>query len=116
MTTEDKPSADSKDVSADKKQKLSLDEAVKIVNQAIREREEKLRRYIESGSEEFVAIEGESRTGYCCGTELYAKDVARVMLDYNEPTYHVLGEDYPEGIWDGVADIAGLESIRYIDL
>lgn len=116
MAIDDKTLADDSRMPADEKQKASLDEAVKIVNQAIRERENELRKYMETDSTETVMVEGETDTGYGCCALICAKEVARIMLDYGEPMYRVLGEEYPQGIWDGLAHIAGLETIYSVDI
>ena len=116
MAIDNKSSAGDSDTSADKKQKIPLSEAVKTVNQAIRKREEELRAYVETNSSDLVVVEGESNTGYSCCAQIYTKDVAQILLDYNEPMYRVLGEEYPDGIWNELACIAGLKAICSVDI
>lgn len=47
---------------------------------------------------------------------LIQKEIARIFLEYNYPTIRILGEDAPQGMWDDLADLVGIESCYSVDL
>ena len=96
--------------------KEELAQAVKIVNEAIRAEEEKLKKIASTEEQAPIMIEGTTSAGYCCQLMASPKDAARIMLDYNYPTWKVLEEEAPCGMWEDLGRKFGLESVSSIDL
>ena len=44
------------------------------------------------------------------------KDVAKIALEYNYPVWHILKEDYPDGMWEDLGRKFGLATVCSIDL
>ena len=100
----------------EKPNKDELERAVKVVREAIREQELLYEELASKDDQSPVMVEGATKTGYYCQIMVDPKDAARIMLDYNYPTWKVLEEDSPTEMWSSLADLYGLESVSSIDL
>lgn len=103
---------------AEKTPEITLSEALKIVNQAIRKREDSLRKYItdNSTSEETIIVYGVTYAGCRCTIEADASKIAKIMLDYDEPTFNILGEDCPDDMWSELASATGIKTVCEVDI
>lgn len=94
----------------------SLEDAVRIVREAIKAKEEKYKQIANTEEGTPVMLEGMTVKGYGCTLMVDPKDVAQVFLEYNYPVWSVLEEEPPIGMWDDLARIYGLETVSSVDL
>ena len=95
---------------------IPLSEAVRIVRAAIKAEEDRLQRIADSQEEEPIMLEGETSAGYIVHVMSDPAKVAKVLLDYDYPLYKVLEEDWPQEMWDALAQMVGLESVYSVDM
>ena len=93
-----------------------LSAAVKLVNEAIAAETEKLKAIASGNDQDPVLVEGETETGYYCQMIVDPKEVARVYLRHDYPTWRVLEEDAPDAMWDELASTFRLKSVSSADL
>lgn len=91
-------------------------QALEIVKKAIKERRDGLQKQADSEEEGPIMLEGETSKGYYCQLSVDPKDVAKIMLAYDYPTWETLMEDAPEAMWDALADKFGLASVSMVDI
>ena len=96
--------------------KSTLDDAVKIVKAAIREREEFYKRISQTDEQEPVLLEGRTKTDYRCQMMVDPKEVAKIFLEYEYPLWDILEEDAPTVMWDDLAEHFGLDAVESVDL
>ena len=96
--------------------KDKLHEAVKIVNDAIMAEYKRIEEIAKTEEGDPIMIGGETTAGYFCHMMVDPKDVAKIVLDYNYPVWHILGEDYPDGMWEDLGRKFGLATVSSIDL
>lgn len=94
----------------------NLSEAVKIVNEAIMKEFKRLEEIAKIEESEPIMIEGETTAGYFCRMMVDPKDVAKIILEYNYPVWHILEEDYPEAMWEDLGRKFGLATVCSIDI
>ena len=63
-----------------------------------------------------IMIEGETTAGYFCHMMVDPKDVAKITLEYNYPVWHILQQDYPDGMREDLGRKFGLATVCSIDL
>lgn len=109
MTNEqtDKPKEDTQK----KPTRDELAHAVSLVNAAIQAEEQEYRRIASSKEEAPIMIEGYTTTDYACQMMVDPKDVARIILEYDYPTCHVLGKEAPEAMWEDLGRFYGLKAV-----
>lgn len=90
--------------------------ATDIVNKQIRKYREKLQEIAKTECGDPVMVEGETKTGYYCQLMVDPAKAAKIMLDYDYPTYATLWQDAPDAMWQALADEYGLDSVSSIDL
>ena len=98
------------------KQDIPLSEAARIVREAISAEENRLKQLVNSEENEPILLEGETSARYDVQMMVDPAQVAKIMLDYRYPVYKVLEEDAPQGIWDDLAEMVGLENVYSVDL
>ncbi len=96
--------------------RTKLDEAINLVNEAIREKWEEYDKIAHTDEGDPVMLEGETSKGVIVHALVDPKEIARIFLEYNYPTIRILGEDAPQGMWDDLADLVGIESCYSVDL
>ena len=89
--------------------------AITIVKRAIKKREEQLRAYT-TAEHEGIEVMGETTMGYLCTVVADPKEISKIMLKYDEPTWSVLEEDCPDSMWMEIAKTVGLELIDSVDI
>ena len=97
--------------------KLPLDLAVPIVNAAIEKYRKKLE-YLAVGTSENdpIMVEGLTTADYQVQMMVDPKEVAKILLDWEYPTYKILEDDAPEGMWEELGQHFGLSSVNSFDL
>ena len=93
-----------------------LHEAVKLVNDAIMDEFKRIEKIAKTEESEPIMIEGETTAGYFCHMMVDPKDVAKIVLEYNYPVWHILEHDYPDGMWEDLGRKFGLATVCSIDL
>ena len=93
-----------------------LSKAVKIVQEAIRAKEDYYRKLAETDDQSPVTLEGSTTTGYYCQMMVDPKDVARIFLDYQYPIWSVLEEEPPVSMWESLAKLYGLKNVCSVDI
>ena len=93
-----------------------LDSAVNLVNEAIMAEYKRLEEIAKSEEGDPIMIEGETTAGYFCQMMVDPKDVAKIALEYNYPVWHILKEDYTDGMWEDLGRKFGLATVCSIDL
>ena len=95
---------------------VSFADAINVVKAAIAAEVKRLEAITIKDDPEPVMLEGETSRGYQVQTMINPAKVAKVMLDYDYPTYKILKEDAPQGLWDELAKLVGLDSVYSVDL
>lgn len=93
-----------------------LREAVRIVNQAIREQRESFEEMAKAEDNDYIGLDGETSTGYPCTLMVDPKDVASIFLKHDYPVWSILGEDAPTEMWEELAREVGLDMVEYVDI
>lgn len=93
-----------------------LVEAVKLVNEAIVAEYKRLEDIAKTEEGDPILIEGETTVGYFCHLMVDPKEVAKIALEYNYPVWHILRQDYPDGMWEDLGRKFGLATVCSIDL
>ena len=93
-----------------------LAEAVKLVNDAIMAEYKRLEKIAKTEEDDPILIEGETTAGYFCHLMVDPQDVAKIALEYNYPVWHILQQDYPDGMWEDLGRKFGLETVCSMDL
>lgn len=88
------------------------------VKKMIEDYRSELESYAKAGEDDNdpVLLEGETSTGYCVQLFVDPREIVPILLKYDYPTYSVLDEDYPEGMWEDLGRKFGLDSIISVDL
>ena len=107
---------DEKQIEASKPTEMELEQAVKIVNAAIRKEEERYRKIANSDDQEPVLVEGCTTTNYNCQLMVDPKTLAHVLLHNEYPTWKILGTESPDSMWEDLGKIYGLEYVTSFDL
>ena len=63
-----------------------------------------------------IMLEGDTSTGYCVQLMVEPREVVPTLLKYDYPTFAVLGDDFPQEMWDELGRKFGLESVFSVDL
>ena len=93
-----------------------LREAVRIVNQAIRDRRCEYEKIAAQDKQDRIELEGETLAGYPCILMVDPKEVAEIFLRHDYPFWNILGEDAPTEMWDILAQHFGLSAVYHVDL
>ena len=94
----------------------NLKDAVKIVQAAIKAKEELYTKIANTEEQDLVLLEGMTSKGHRCHLMVDPRDVAQVFLEYNYPVWSILEEEPPIGLWDDLALFYGLGSVDRVDL
>lgn len=103
-------------------EKTKLVEALELVNQRIsdeRTRLEAITLVKDSNELDPVLVEGETEAGYWVQTWVGEADlqwIAETLLKYDYPIYKVLGEDFPDAMWEELGRHFGLKTVTSVDL
>ena len=90
--------------------------AVKIVQAAIKAKEDRYRKIASTEEQDPILLEGETRTGYECQLMVEPKDVAQVFLDYDFALWDTVVGEVSDSMWDRLAEIYGLDRVYAVDL
>lgn len=101
---------------ASRRKSEKLSGAVKLVNEAIQEERARLEKIVSDEEQHPIMVEGETEAGYYCQIMVDPKDVARIFLRHDYPTWKVLEEDFPDEMWNELARKVGLASVSGADL
>ena len=112
----EKPTEANKQGTQKEKSEKDIYEAIRLVNEAIRKEEERLRKIADTEEQSPICIEGLTMMGYECRLMVDPKDAARILLEYEYPTWTVLGKDCPDAMWGELSRFYGLESVSFIDI
>ncbi len=93
-----------------------LNGAVNLVNEAIKTERSRLEEIAKTEEGDPILIEGETTAGYLCHMMVDPKDVAKIALEYDYPVWHILQQDYPDGMLEDLGRKFGLETVCSIDL
>lgn len=99
-----------------KNRPMDLPEAVRIVNAAIEARTKRMREIANGKDHGPIEIIGDTETNYPATVQVDPAKACKIMLDFDEPIYQVLGLEYPVDLWDSLADLAGLRIVGSIDV
>ena len=98
-------------------EKERLAEAIKLVNDAITKETKRLQDILDGDDEQSpVVVEGETFENYYCQLMASPKEVAKIMLRHDYPTWKVLGEDAPDGMWGDMGKKFGIKVVCGVDL
>lgn len=96
-----------------------LAHAREIINQKISDERTKLEAFTllkPDATPHPVCVEGETETGYYCQMMVDPRDVAPILLNHNYPVFKAVQEDFPDAMWEELAQKLGLDSISSVDL
>lgn len=99
-----------------KKTDKKVMEAVRVVNEAIRALRKHYEEIATKEEQSPVSLEGRTKTGHEATLMVDPKEVAEIFLDYDYPTWNILDEEAPDGMWIGLAIHFGLDSVDFVDL
>ena len=91
-------------------------DALAMVKDSIKREEEKYKKIAETDDAEPVLVEGITSTDHYCQLMADPKDIAKIFLDYQYPTWKILDEDAPQGMWEDIARLYGLANVCSVDL
>ena len=116
MENQEKSAIQEMDETIKRRKDEKLAEAVKLVNETIKEEWDAYSKIAETEEQDPVMVEG--FTSRNCGAHVMIdpKPIARIFLNYNYPMIKVLGEDAPQAMWDEIAEHVGLEEAFGVDL
>ena len=98
-------------------EKERLAEAVKLVNDAITKETKRLQDILDGDDEQSpVVVEGETFENYYCQLMVNPKEVAKIMLRHDYPTWRILGEDAPVEMWEDMGRKFGIKAVSGVDL
>lgn len=95
---------------------MDTENAIKLVNEQIKKETLVLEKCAKDDEQSPIMLEGETTKGYYCQMMVDPKEIAPIMLKYDYPIYHTLGEDAPSGMWTELATHFGLENVTSVDL
>ena len=95
-------------------EKNRLSDAVRIVKEAIDTERKRLEAIKED--DDPIMLVGETVTGYYAQLMVNPKTVAKIMLDYDYPFWTILDEEAPQGMWDQLAKVFGLDAVSEVDI
>ena len=116
MENQEKSAIQEMDETIKRRKDEKLAEAVKLVNEAITTEYKRIEEIAKTEEAEPIIIEGETTAGYFCHLMVDPKDVAKIALEYNYPVWHILEQDYPDGMWEDLGRKFGLATVCSIDL
>jgi len=94
----------------------NLKDAVKIVQAAIKAKEDYYTKIANAEEQDPVRLDGTTMKNYCCSLMVDPKNVARIYLEHNYPVWSVLEKDAPTELWDDFAQFYGLKNVVSVDL
>ena len=98
-------------------EKAKLAEAVELVNKEIEKERKRLQDILDGDDRQSpVVVEGETFEDYYCQLMVNPKEVAKIMLRHDYPTWKVLGEDAPDGMWGDMGKKFGIKVVCGVDL
>ena len=98
-----------------KARSMDLPEAVRIVNAAIEDRTQRMREIANGKDHSPIEVIGGTETGYPATVEVDPAKAFKILLKYDEPIHWALELEYPTGLWDELADLAGLHDVYSVD-
>ena len=104
------------DETAQRRKDEKLAEAVKLVNEAIRAKQEEYEKIAHTDEQDPIMLVGETGKGVIVHALVDPKDVADIFLEYDYPTSLILEQEPPQAMWDTIANLVGLESVSSVDL
>ena len=116
MENNQKTAIQEMDETAKRRDDEKLAEAVKLVNDAIMAEYKRLEKIAKTEEDDPILIEGETTAGYFCHLMVDPQDVAKIALEYNYTVWHILQQDYPDGMWEDLGRKFGLEAVCSMDL
>lgn len=90
-----------------------------IINQKISDERTKLEAFTllkPDATPHPVCVEGETETGYYCQMMVDPRDIAPILLRHDFPIYKVLGEEFPDELWQDLGHKLGLATVNGVDL
>lgn len=93
-----------------------LASAIKLVNEAIITETKRLNEISSREEQDPIMVEGETETGYPCQLMADPKNVAKIYLRYEYPTWNILNLDAPDEMWRELACEFGLKTVYMVDL
>ena len=90
--------------------------AVKVVQAAIKAKEDKYRKIASTEEQDPILIDGETKTGYECQLMVDPRDIAQVFLDYDFALWDTVIGEVSDSMWDRLAEIYGLDRVYSVDL
>ena len=98
-------------------EKAKLADAVELVNKEIEKERKRLQDILDGDDMQSpVVVEGETFEDYYCQVMVNPKEVAKIMLRHDYPTWKVLGEDAPDGMWGDMGKKFGIKVVCGVDL
>lgn len=116
MENDQKTAIQEMDETAKRRKDEKLAEAIKIVNEAIRAEREEYEKIAKTEEQEPILLVGETCRGVIVHAMVDPKGIAKIFLNYDYPMIHVLEQEPPQGMWDDIARLVGLEAIESVDL
>ncbi len=102
--------------STKEKTRVALHDAISLVNGKIDAIEKCLRDIASTENASLVTVDGSTSTNFNASVWVDPKEIAKIMLRYNYQCWQVLGWDAPDEMWDEIAEYAGLDTARFVDM
>jgi len=113
---EDKSAIQEMNETASRRKSEKLAEAVKLVNEAICEERARLEKIASTDEQSPIMVEGYTEAGCYCQLMVDPKIVAKIFLRHDYPTWKILEEDFPDGMWNELNREVGLQTTCGADL
>lgn len=99
------------------KKDIDFHDALSVITDAIASHAERISKISKSTEDlDPVTLEGKTTKGDFVHILVDPKIVAKVLYEYDYSVYAVLELDAPQGMWDELAEIFGLERVFRVDL
>lgn len=96
--------------------KTEQEEAIKIVNELIREEYNRLYAIAQDEESDPVCVAGYTVKDFFVQANISGSKAAQILLDYDYPIYTILKEDCPQDMWDSLAEHVGIASVVSVDI
>lgn len=100
----------------DSKTKITLQEAVKIVNAEIDRLTKEHEKIAATEEQEPIMLLGETITEHDCQLMVDPKEIAKIYLDFDYATCLVLGSEPSPDMWEAIAKKYGLGTVASVYL
>lgn len=96
--------------------KAAVEDAISVINEVITEYDNKLLSIKgDENANHVVYFKGVTNTGFDVTLSADLSNIVGILNKYDYSIYTALNLNYPDGMWDELADLLGLKGVSYMD-